>query len=122
MNFKLIGCETLRGSGIDKPRDQTDSIIVNTELSTRGKIIKEKASKFSDQRIVEFLLSYKLTKREIEVLLLLAQGYKGYEIARHLYISSHTVNNHLRNLYRKLHVYSGMEAVSKILLFMLELD
>jgi DNA-binding NarL/FixJ family response regulator len=56
-----------------------------------------------------------LTQREEEVLRLLVQGFIKKEIADHLSISQHTVDMHLRSVYRKLHVRTQTEAVSKAL-------
>jgi len=56
-----------------------------------------------------------LTHREEEVLKFLVQGLIKKEIADHLAISQHTVDMHLRSIYRKLHVRTQTEAVSKAL-------
>jgi len=56
-----------------------------------------------------------LTSREQEVLGELVRGFIKKEIADHLSISQHTVDMHLRSVYRKLHVRSQTEAVSKAL-------
>jgi DNA-binding NarL/FixJ family response regulator len=56
-----------------------------------------------------------LTSREEDVLRNLVKGYIKKEIADHLSISQHTVDMHLRSVYRKLHVRSQTEAVSKAL-------
>lgn len=56
-----------------------------------------------------------LTQREEEVLRLLVQGFIKKEIADHLSISQHTVDMHLRSVYRKLQVRTQTEAVSKAL-------
>lgn len=45
-----------------------------------------------------------LTPREREVLQLMAKGLTNAEIAETLYISKHTVKNHVSNIYRKLKV------------------
>ena len=52
-----------------------------------------------------------LTERETEVLLQLAAGLAFREIAEALSISSHTVAQHVRNIYRKLAVGSRGKAV-----------
>lgn len=52
-----------------------------------------------------------LTKREMELLKLLARGYTYREVADELNVSSHTVNSHIKNLYRKLSVKTKNEAV-----------
>lgn len=43
-----------------------------------------------------------LTRREREVLSLMAKGYNNREIAGALFISMHTVKNHISSIYRKL--------------------
>ncbi len=56
-----------------------------------------------------------LTNREEEVLRALVKGHIKKEIADQLDISLHTVDMHLRSVYRKLHVCTQTEAVSKAL-------
>jgi len=56
-----------------------------------------------------------LSKREQEVLELLAKGYRYKEIADALTLGFDTVRSHLRNIYDKLHVHSRTEAVIKYL-------
>jgi DNA-binding NarL/FixJ family response regulator len=55
-----------------------------------------------------------LTKRETEMLGLLAKGLRYKEIAENLFISTETVRKHINNTYQKLHVQSRMEAVNKV--------
>ncbi|MBP9902190.1 MAG: response regulator transcription factor [Verrucomicrobia bacterium] len=55
----------------------------------------------------------KLTDREEEILTKLTEGYHYKEIAGKLDISIHTVRNHIRSIYEKLHVHSRTEAVVK---------
>jgi LuxR family maltose regulon positive regulatory protein len=54
-----------------------------------------------------------LTRREIQVLELLAQGLTNAEIGQRLYISLPTVKSHTRNLYGKLGVHSRKQAVDR---------
>ncbi|MGJ8644162.1 MAG: response regulator [Luteolibacter sp.] len=56
-----------------------------------------------------------LTSREEDVLKGLVKGYTKKEIGGELDISQHTVDMHLRSIYRKLHVRTQTEAVSKAL-------
>jgi DNA-binding NarL/FixJ family response regulator len=56
---------------------------------------------------------YGLTKREREILELMAQGLATKEIAEKLEISYFTADTHLRNIYTKLHVHSRGSALSK---------
>ncbi len=54
-----------------------------------------------------------LSKRENEVLALLAQGYLYKEIADALGIRLDTVNTYIRRIYEKLHVHSRAQAVAR---------
>ena len=58
-------------------------------------------------------LTNELSKRENEVLALLAQGYLYKEIAEALGISHETVNTYIRRIYEKLHVHSRAQAVAR---------
>ena len=55
-----------------------------------------------------------LTKRETEMLGLLAKGLRYKEIADKLCLSAGTVRTHIYNIYQKLHVQSRTDAVNKI--------
>ena len=57
----------------------------------------------------------KLTKREQEVLELLAKGFLYKEICEQLGISLPTVKSHLKQIYEKLHVQTRTEAAVKFL-------
>jgi two-component system, NarL family, response regulator LiaR len=54
-----------------------------------------------------------LTIREKEVLNQLAKGLLYKEIAKQMAISTFTVKNHLKNIYRKLQVQNKVEALNK---------
>lgn len=58
---------------------------------------------------------YGLTEREEEILHLLLEELTQREIARHLFVSPHTVDTHLRHIYAKLSVHSRSGAVAKAL-------
>lgn len=59
--------------------------------------------------------SYNLSPRESEVLQYLIKGYGTKQIATELFISFDTVRSHLKNIYQKLHVNCGKEAIVKAL-------
>lgn len=52
-----------------------------------------------------------LSRREQEVLELIARGFSYADIARFKYLSVHTVQSHIKSLYSKLEVHSKSEAV-----------
>lgn len=53
-----------------------------------------------------------LSPREQEVLRLVAEGCRDREIAERLFLSHHTVANHVRNILGKLNVQSRAAAIS----------
>jgi len=54
-----------------------------------------------------------LSRRETEILHLVAQGMSDKDIANELHIESDTVHTHIRRIYTKLHVKSRTQAVAK---------
>jgi DNA-binding NarL/FixJ family response regulator len=69
----------------------------------------------SFQQTAASRLQYPLSDREKEVLSYLVKGYSYKMIAGQCHISLDTVRGHIRNIYSKLHVNCGREAVSKAL-------
>ncbi len=59
------------------------------------------------------LEKYKLSKREYEVLTLIAAGYSNQEIAERLFVSLNTIKTHSSNLFIKLDVKRRTQAVQK---------
>jgi DNA-binding NarL/FixJ family response regulator len=51
-----------------------------------------------------------LTKRELEILSLIAKGYTNKDIAENLYLSEKTVKNHVYNIFKKLDVKDRTQA------------
>jgi DNA-binding NarL/FixJ family response regulator len=58
--------------------------------------------------------NYGLTDREKEILKLMVNGFTKKKIAKQLFVSFHTVNTHLKNIYIKLQVHTLSGAVSKV--------
>jgi LuxR family maltose regulon positive regulatory protein len=54
-----------------------------------------------------------LSDRELQVLQLLDSSLSSVEISRELYLSTHTVRTHIRNIYSKLDVHGRLEAIRK---------
>lgn len=57
---------------------------------------------------------YGLSKRECDVLHLLARGYSSARIQSELYIAPGTVNYHTRNIYSKLGVHSKQDLIDLV--------
>lgn len=54
-----------------------------------------------------------LSKRETEILRLMAKGEKTANIAEKLFISPTTVNNHIQHIFQKLDAHTRLEAVRR---------
>ncbi len=54
----------------------------------------------------------RISKRELEVLQLMAEGLTTAAMAARLFVSSHTVRNHVQHILAKLGAHSKLEAVS----------
>lgn len=55
-----------------------------------------------------------LTKREIDILSLVAKNYSNSDIADNLFITEKTVKNYLTKIYKKLNIHSRREVKTKI--------
>lgn len=80
-------------------------------------VIKEKVvyvEKNETSELNRSLISQlELSKRELEILNLLAQGHSNQEIASNLFVSLSTVKTHNQNLFEKLNVKRRTQAVEK---------
>lgn len=79
--------------------------------------IAAKVAKLFQQFIAPLAIvaDYQLTEREKEILHLLTEGMPMPRIAEKIFLSYHTVRDHVKNIYQKLHVASATEAVAKAL-------
>jgi len=87
---------------LSKPKVET--IIVEKEIYVRRDsfLLNEQA-----------LNNLNLSKRELEVLQLMAEGLSNHEIAERLYVSLSTVKTHSRNLFDKLGVARRTQAIDR---------
>ena len=111
--------EALRAgaSGYLTKNSSLDKMISAVKESSQGGtlmpsgVARKVLSFFTDQAVPKE--DYGLTPREKEILQLMGEGLAHKQIAHKLFLSYHTVDSHVRNVYRKLHVRSGIEAVAK---------
>lgn len=61
----------------------------------------------------EVIQSLDISEREMDVLVLMADGLSNQEIADKLFISIHTVKTHSSNLFSKLHAKRRTQAIQK---------
>ncbi len=67
------------------------------------------------ERILPLLMSaYGLTEREKEVVALVLQGRSTAQIATALFVSQHTVQQHLKSIFDKVHLHSRRDLVARL--------
>ena len=87
---------------------QADKEKSTFSISVKSEPDNTQASPNLNEQAIKQLTS--LTKREDEILRLLAKGMRNQEIANHLAISLATVKRHIQNIYSKLDINSRTEA------------
>jgi len=85
--------------------------VMNGGAPMNSHIAKKVLSMFRDQNVKSN--GYSLSEREKEILGQLVEGLSKKQIAEKLFLSHHTVDSHLRNIYAKLEVHSRSSAISK---------
>lgn len=87
------------------------SEVMNGGAPMNMHIAKKVLNMFRDQNVKSN--GYSLSEREKEILSLLVEGLSKKQIAEKIFLSHHTVDSHLRNIYAKLEVHSRSSAISK---------
>jgi len=70
--------------------------------------------KFADPEMQRLREKYQLSAREGEILDLLLKGKSNKDIEKELFISPHTVRNHIHNIYQKLAVSSRLQLLNLV--------
>lgn len=78
-------------------------LVAAIEAVAAGRAIAESPDYLGDQ--------LGLTRREVEIVALIAQGFTNSSIADHLIVSPNTLKSHVRNIYRKIGVERRSQAV-----------
>lgn len=66
------------------------------------------------QKRHDLTLTELLTKREMEMIEHVKNGWSYKEIAQRMFITTYTVNHHMKKIFKKLHVSSKSELISKL--------
>ena len=85
-------------------------LLRTNEMQNKLENRKEDCGKANLNQLKEFNLS----KQEMKVINLIAEGYKNAEIAERLFVSQNTVKTHIKNIYSKLDVKNRVEALKKV--------
>lgn len=106
-----IGCIALIFTGlgiwlalkISKPK--IERVIIEKEV-----FLPQRENFVLDEKMVSQL---ELSKREMEILNLMAQGFSNQEIAEQLFVSLSTIKSHNQNMFVKLDVKRRTQAIEK---------
>lgn len=95
------------------PEDIINSIdeVFNGGASVNPHIAKRVLNMFRDQNRAG--VDYGLSEREKEILKLLVEGLSKKQISGKIFLSHHTIDSHIRNIYAKLEVHSKGSAITK---------
>ena len=102
-------------SGFVTKGDSPDRLIAAIHQAHAGEAVtspNELAPLLAELRATQRGLGATLTTREIEVLELVAAGLPNKAIGEQLYLSVHTIRNHVQRILEKLQVHSKLEAVA----------
>lgn len=120
---KIFAAITAGANGYILKKDVSEKIVASLHDVMVGGTPLSSVVATKVVRLFQFLASaqaempatedYQLTKREKEVLTYLTNGLSYKMIADLTFISYNTVHSHIKNIYKKLHVASMSEAVSK---------
>lgn len=69
---------------------------------------------FNSQLRTEFLIKKGITRREREITHLVTAGLKNSEIAKKLFISENTVDNHIKSIFKKMGVHNRTSLAHKL--------
>lgn len=106
--FLLLGIWLARK--VTKPRKEITIVEKETIVEKQIFIPVDQNVFVFNEKVMEELA---ISKRELEVLELVANGKSNQEIAAHLFLSLSTVKSHIANLYFKLDVTRRTQAVDK---------
>ena len=88
---------------LSKPKIKTVVVEKEVYINRNGEFVPDTAQ----------IAQLQLSKRELEILNLMAQGHSNEEIAASLFVSLSTVKTHNQNLFTKLDVKRRTQAVEK---------
>jgi len=93
-----------------KTAAQDDLMAGIRQAFTASIYLAHSASAPTQRESVAALETPELTRRELEILRLVAEGHSNSQLARMLWVTEQTVKFHLSNIYRKLNVANRTEA------------
>jgi DNA-binding NarL/FixJ family response regulator len=101
--------------------EEIDHLLESLKKIHAGRFI---VSELMVDKLVEFVIEKNkfpknllLSTRELEVLLLLQNGYSNNQISKELFITENTIKTHIKHIYKKMSVSNREEAIVKGILW-----
>ena len=91
-----------------------DLLLAIDQVSETNSFYKGKGVKNSVVENDGFLEKIKITRREKEIILELVKGNNVPQIAKNLFISSHTVETHKKNIFKKLDIHNSIDLIKLV--------
>ena len=116
----LLDCIEAGANGfVSKDASLADLLEVIRSVNADGAISSPGLTYSAGSRVAEFARRRSvnmhdltnLTRRELEVLQLMAEGLSNEQMAERLYLSPYTIKNHIHNILEKLQVHNRLEAI-----------
>jgi len=101
---RLFAVRAFAAGGVAGRKKETGCVMVLLEG-----VVEKHAYDF-----VKIKKKYQLSNRELDIIVNLCQGFSNREIAGNLYISEHTVKDHLKNIMAKMQVDSRNEILVEL--------
>ncbi len=115
----IINCIKLGAVGYALKTAQLNHIVdIIKQTNRAGGFIDEKAIVKIINNIQskkEFGLTANLTFREKEIVALVEKGLSYKQMSEQLFVTTYTINYHLKNIYKKLNIHSKSELLTKIM-------
>ena len=108
---------------ITKLKDEHQRLIASEEhLKNWNEILQQEVDRrtmemerlTSEERMLQNCTKYRLTTREIEIVLLIFRGNSYKQIAETLFIAERTVTKHAQNIFDKVNVSNKLELLNKL--------
>ncbi len=87
----------------------------DNDLKSQESLFKQPGAIFDEKQWTYLKQRYRLTSREVQVAILICQGYDNDHIAEILGIQQGTVKTHVRNVYRRIRVKNKISLLLKFL-------
>jgi DNA-binding NarL/FixJ family response regulator len=115
----ILQCLKIGASGYALKNSQLSHLldIINQTMRSGAYIDEMAMGKLVNTLHKNLTSSFKdmLTLREIEIVNLVEKGFSYKQMSEQLFVTTYTVNYHLKNIYKKLGIHSKSELLSKIM-------